>query len=713
MSGETKAQDRTDGIGAGVAGESLPGPAAGAAPMPKQLLAPVDSLSGLGPKRAALLANLGIETVGDLVFYFPRGYEDRRKLSRLADLREGDTATVEAEIVRARAIRLRRRLSLAEVTIKDDSGQFKAIWFGRDYLARAFSAGSRALFSGTVGKWNGLALRNPDYELLSGDEADRLHTGRIVPVYRLTDGVTQRMLRNWIRSALDALDEPLPETLPPALAARYDFPPADGALRQAHFPDEVDAARAARNRFAYEELLRLQVGILHARAARLHEETGTRHVVDGPFLGALRASLPFHLTPGQDRAVADILEDMASPRPMVRLIQGDVGSGKTVVGLHAIAAAADGGYQTALMAPTEILAEQHGLSLREMLAPLGLDIEVLTGSTPDAPAVRERVAHGEAHVVVGTHALIQESTSFHRLGLAIIDEQHRFGVLQRGALIEKGLNPDLIHMTATPIPRTLAITVYGGMDISVIEEMPPGRSPVVTSRITPAKVPGLHDTIRRRAAAGQQTFVVCPLVEDSAKVDLTSVTSHYRELSAGPLAGLRVGLLHGRMASDEKDAVMHAFKRGELDVLFCTTVIEVGIDCPNATTIVIEDAPQFGLTQLHQLRGRVGRGTEQSYCYLLGKHKTPEGKRRLEVMCATSSGFDVAEADLELRGPGESYGVRQAGLSDLRFADLIRDVRLLDAARRDALEILDTDPGLTAPEHALLAAGVRGAAPSG
>ena len=421
--------------------------------------------------------------------------------------------------------------------------------------------------------------------------------------------------------------------------------------------------------------------------------------MDGPTLQAFRKSLPFALTPAQERAVADILDDMASPRPMLRLLQGDVGCGKTAVALHAIAAALDGGFQIALMAPTEILAEQHGLSLRELLGDMGVSIEVLTGSTSGAAAVRRRVASGETHVVIGTHALIQKNTSFSRLGLAIVDEQHRFGVMQRGTLVEKGLNPDVLHMTATPIPRTLAITVYGGMDISVIDEMPPGRLPVKTRRVTPAKESDLYQYIRDQARQGRQAYVICPLVDESDKQDLTAVTTHYRELSSGPLAQARTALLHGRMSGAEKDEVMHRFKRGEIDVLFSTTVIEVGIDAPNAVIIAIEDAAQFGLTQLHQLRGRVGRGAAQSHCFLLGKPKTKDGRHRVEIMCKTTSGFDIAEEDLALRGPGEFYGVRQAGLSDLHVADLIRDVRLLDQARRDAQDILEDDPWLEEPAY--------------
>jgi len=667
----------------------------------------VEILPQIGPKRAAQLANLGIATVRDLLLWLPRGYEDRRRVTPIADAAEGDTVTIQAEVVKARAVRLRGRMSLAVATLRDESGECQATWFGRGFLARTFEPGARGLFTGKVGKYKGKALKNPDYEMLSGDEEDLLHTGRVVPIYRLTEKVTQRMLRRWVWEALQCCADDLEEPLPRRLRSKYKFPEAREAIRVAHFPEETAGAEKARSRFAYEELLEIQLGVLGERAERLHEETGIRHVTAGPLLKAFRKSLPYPLTKAQSRAVEDILSDLESPRPMLRLVQGDVGSGKTVVAVHAMAAAADGGYQTAVMAPTEVLAEQHFLVLREMLEPLGPWVELLTGSMKGAAKARRRIARGEAHVVVGTHALIQEKTEFNRLGLVVIDEQHRFGVFQRNELTAKGLNPDVLHMTATPIPRTLAITVYGGMDVTVIDELPPGRMPVKTRRVPAEKTPDLHNYIRERAREKLQTYYVCPLVEESDKRELAAVTTHFAELSAGPLSGVRTALMHGRLAADEKEAIMRDFKAGRTDVLFSTTVIEVGVDVPNATTMVIEDAAQFGLTQLHQLRGRVGRGSVQSYCFLLGTPKTEEGARRLDVMCRTASGFEIAEEDLKLRGPGEFYGVKQAGLSDLRAADLIRDVRLLDHARRDAQEILRRDPGLAKPEHALIAARAR------
>ena len=670
---------------------------------------PVDTLPGIGPKRAALLANLGVATLRDLLFHLPREYQDRRNITPLAEAEVGCEVTVDARVVSSRNIRLRGRMSMAVVRLEDDTGTISATFFGRGFLANTvFRPGVRVLLTGTVGEYKGPALKNPEYEILEDDNDDPLNTGRVVPVYPLTEGVTQRMLRRWIHQILEALADVVEETLPPVLLAEHGFPPIAQSIREVHFPGDLEQAHAARARFAYEELLAIQIGVFADRAARVHLERGVRHTVDGPHLETFRQSLPFELTAAQQRVVAEILEDMAGVRPMMRLLQGDVGSGKTIVALHAIAAAADGGFQAAVMVPTEILAEQHYLHLSHMLAPLGLEVALLVGAMRGAAAVRKRIAAGEAHVVVGTHTLIQEKTQFHNLGLAVVDEQHRFGVVQRKTLSEKGVHPDVLHMSATPIPRTLAITVYGAMDISVIDELPPGRRPVKTRRVSEAKVPGLYEYLHEQAQAGFQTYIVCPLVDESElREDLTPAIGHYEELSAGPLTGLRTELLHGRLDASEKDDIMRRFAAGEIDVLFSTTVIEVGVDVPTATTMVVEDAGQFGLTQLHQLRGRVGRAEHQSYCFLLGKHRTEDGRRRLDILCKHASGFDIAEHDLLLRGPGQFYGVRQAGLSDLRVADLIRDARVLDRARRDARAILDADPTLDALEHHGLAAAAQ------
>ena len=653
----------------------------------------MSDLPGIGPKRARILAEAGIRTLGDLARHFPRDYEDRRLCTPVSEAVAGERVTILATVERARMLRMRRGLTATEARLSDDSGSIRALWYGRGFLARALPPGATGYFTGVVDERRERVLQSPDYELCGGDGEDGgLSSGRIVPIYRLTEGLTQRALRGWIAEALQRVaprdGDSAPESLPALLRERHGYPSGPAALWSAHFPDTLEAARAARDRFVYEELLALQLGILAARAERDLQETGYAHDWSGPRLAALRAALPFTLTEAQTRTIADIAADMTATRPMLRLLQGDVGCGKTVVAAHAMAAASDGGFQTALMAPTEILAGQHALSLERLLAPAGLRVALLTGGMQGAAAVRAQIAAGEADVVVGTHALIQRRADFHLLGLAVIDEQHRFGVLQREALAAKGACPDVLHMTATPIPRTLAITVYGGMDLSLIDELPPGRLPVKTSRVPVAKTPGLYAYLREQAAKGRQAYYVCPLVDESDVKELAAATRHYEELRTGPLAGLRLGLLHGRLSPAEKEAVMAAFRDGAIDVLVATTVIEVGVDCPRATTMVIEDAAQFGLTQLHQLRGRVGRGADQAHCFLLGEPATPEGAERLKTMCATTNGFEIAEADLRLRGPGEFHGVRQAGLTDLRTADLVRDARLLEAARRDAQELL-------------------------
>jgi ATP-dependent DNA helicase RecG len=664
---------------------------------------PATVLRGVGPKRAGQLRSLGIETIGDLLFHFPRDYEDRSAFTPAAEVRKGETATISARVVSARAVRLRRRMAMTEAVLEDDSGRVKAVWFGLPYLARSITPGALGVFTGLVYERKGLVLKNPEYEWAGENGFDEWSTGRIVPRYPLTEGLGQRFLRGLTAAALEGLEGGVGaaarEQLPRHLLERRRLPEALAALRSIHYPGDTEEARQARARFAYEELLGIQLGVLSTRKEAAGSDRGRTYVLDGPALGRLRETLPFQLTAAQQRAVEEILGDLRASAPMMRLVQGDVGCGKTAVAAHAMAAAADSGCQSAVMAPTEILAEQHALTLRGLLEPLGLRVEALTGSRKDAADVRERIAAGQVHVVAGTHALIQEQTRFHCLGLIVVDEQHRFGVLHRRTLAEKGAVPDILHMTATPIPRSLALTVYGGMDLTLIDELPPGRLPVKTSRLPESKLPGLFEYIREQAERGCQTYWICPLVEESDKSDLTSVIERSEELAAGPLNGLRSLLLHGRMALEEKATVMNAWRRGEADVLFSTTVVEVGVDCPAAAIAVIEDAGQFGLTQLHQLRGRVGRGAEQSFCFLLGKPKTREGRERLRILCETASGFDIAEADLAMRGPGEFHGVRQAGYSDLRVADLVQDARLIDAARRDAAELLEADPRLSEPSH--------------
>jgi ATP-dependent DNA helicase RecG len=532
-----------------------------------------------------------------------------------------------------------------------------------------------------------------------------LHTGRLVPIYGLTRGLTARPMRRLMKRLVDGYVDGLEDPLPEGLLARHRLEPLGPALRAGHFPKTEADYAAARRRLVYDEFLLLQLG-LAIRRHRQGRRPGLAMNPPGALARRLLASLPFTLTPAQERVWREIRMDMAEPYPMNRLLQGDVGSGKTVVAALAILTAVESGYQAALMAPTEILAEQHLMTLAQLLEPLGVEVALLTNAVKGK--ARERVlagvAGGAIACVVGTHALVQEAVRFHRLGLAVVDEQHRFGVHQRATLKGKGESPDVLVMTATPIPRTLALTLYGDLEVSVIDQLPPGRKPVVT-RARPGSARGkIYRFLREQVGAGRQVYVVCPLVEESETVDLQAATEMAERLQQEVFPDLRVGLLHGRMSFPEKDRVMRDFKAGAIHILVSTTVIEVGIDVPNASVMLIEHAERFGLSQLHQLRGRVGRGPWKSYCILLSGASSPEARMRLDAMAATNDGFKIAEVDLSLRGPGDFFGTRQSGLPEFRVADLLRDAAVLEAARRDAATLIREDPNLLAPEHRALRA---------
>ena len=674
---------------------------------PPGLATPLQFLRGVGPRRAALLEKKGLRTVEDALFFLPLRHEDRTRLTPLRALQPGQTATCSGTIVGLSPPPPGRTRQPFTVMLRDASGHATASWFGWRYLARALERGQRLVLHGRVARYRGaIVLQQPDWEVVEGGEDERLHTGRLVPVYSLTEGLGQRALRALMWRIVDQFASQVAEVLPDAARARRRLVGLAQALADGHFPGTEEALAAARRRLAFDDFLLLQLGlaILRARTTRAR---GLSLDPRGDLVGRLRARLPYRLTAAQERVWEEIRRDMAAPHPMHRLLQGDVGSGKTVVAALAVLTAVEAGYQAAVMAPTEILAEQHVVTFRDLIEPLGVRVSLLTSALKprERAAARAALAAGEVGCAVGTHALVQEGVAFRRLGLAVVDEQHRFGVEQRARLRGKGEHPDLLVMTATPIPRTLALTLYGDLDVSVIDELPPGRRPVVTAARTEARRRAIYRFIGEQVAAGRQAYVVCPLVEESEALDLKAATDMARRLAGEVFPHLTVGLLHGRLGVEDKDAIMRRFKAGEIHVLVSTTVIEVGIDVPNASVMLVEHAERFGLSQLHQLRGRVGRGPWKSYCILLTAGRlTEDARRRIEGMVATHDGFRIAEVDLALRGPGEFFGTRQSGLPEFRVADLLRDAALLEEARREALAIVGKDPELRDPGHRALRA---------
>lgn len=673
---------------------------------------PVQYVKGVGPSLAEALQRLGVATAEDLILHFPRDYQDRTHLTPISQLTDGETATVIARVASADSRKARTGITVTRVVVEDDTGLVSLVFFNQRYLQDQFTRlrGRQILIHGQPvrDRWD-MQFRSPDWEPLSEVDSPR----RVLPIYPLCEGLTQGRLRRAIAAALDRCLHLMPEPIPHYLRERRSLPDVWSALRGVHQPDSIEEMERARRRLVYEELLVLQVA-LAARRNALNREPGVQFP-DAPTVAARFAQqLPFELTAAQQRVVQQITADMASPRPMNRLLQGDVGSGKTVVAACAIAAAVEAGYQAAVMAPTEILAEQHHRVFRNLLEPFGVRVSLLIGSLSAAErqAAYQAVATGQSHVAIGTHALIQEGVAFGNLGLVVIDEQHRFGVVQRASLRAKGVNPDVLVMTATPIPRTLALTVYGDLDVSIIDEMPPGRRPVRTHWKRAGDRQKVYEGIRRLVSEGRQAYIVCPLVEESEKLAAQAATDLAERLQREVFPDLKVGLLHGQMRPAEKDAAMDDFRAGRTHVLVTTTVIEVGVDVPNASVMVVEDAERFGLAQLHQLRGRVGRGEHQSYCVLLGDARTPEGEARLQVMASTTDGFRIAEEDLHLRGPGEFYGTRQSGLPSLRIANIVRDLGVLEQAREDAQQLVEGDPDLAEPEHRILAGQVRRRCPS-
>jgi ATP-dependent DNA helicase RecG len=666
------------------------------------LQAPLQFVKGIGPRRAELLARKGLLTVGDALFFVPIRHEDRTRLTPFRQLQAGDVRTCSGVIVGVSPPPPRSRAPFTAL-LRDESGFAVAAFFGRrGHLARAFTRGQRLVLHGKAKPHRGqMTIQVQDWELVEASDDERRHTGRLVPIYSTTDGLPQRSLRTLMHALVEAHVGEVGEVLPERVRSRRRLPALADALRSAHFPELESELAAAHHRLAFDDFLFLQLGlaILRARTTRAR---GFALRAPGHLVARLRASLPYALTAAQERVWEEIRADMAAPFPMHRLLQGDVGSGKTIVAALAVLTAVEAGYQTAVMAPTEILAEQHFMTLQQLLAPLGVSVALLTSSLKarERDGRRAALASGEVACAVGTHALVQEAVAFRRLGLAVVDEQHRFGVAQRARLRDKGEHPDLLVMTATPIPRTLALTLYGDLDVSVIDALPPGRRPVTTVARTEAKRREIYEFLRGQVREGRQIYIVCPLVEESEVIDLQAATDMARRLQQDVFPELTVGLMHGRLGFEEKDAIMRRFKAREVHVLVATTVIEVGIDVPNASVMLVEHAERFGLSQLHQLRGRVGRGPWRSYCILLTPPRPSEdAQRRMDAMVATNDGFRIAEIDLELRGPGEFFGTRQSGLPEFRVADLLRDAAILEDARREATAIVGADPELRDPEH--------------
>ena len=697
-----------------------------------ELTTPVQYVKGIGPKLAEILATKGIATVGDLLNYLPFRYEDRLNPRGIAELRAGEMATVIGEVRNSGLFRT-RRMPIFQLTVGQGRAKLKCLWFNATYLQDKFKPGQLIALYGKVEqdqRSGELQIMQPQFEMLgdSGGADDKaaasLEVGRIVPIYESAGQgrVTARWFRRVIRTALDDLTPDLPETIPAAVRERLALVSPREALWKVHWPEAGESFEALQSsrtpahiRLIFEELFFTELG-LELKRQQQKAQTGIAFQLDDRVRQAIKKILPFHPTPAQKRVLKEIADDMQQAHPMRRLLQGDVGSGKTIIGFQAAIIAIENGYQVALMAPTEILAQQHYFSARKILENAGYRIVLLTGSLESdrKREIRRHIAQGNAQLIIGTHALLEEKVEFAKPGLVIVDEQHRFGVLQRLKLMKKSgdsgegrgkatvitegdastndkniAEPDVLVMTATPIPRTLALTLYGDLDLSVLDELPPGRTPIVTRRITDDRSSEVWDFVRKQVAKGHQVYVVYPVIAENEESELKAAIKMYRELSSKVFGDLKVGLLHGRLESDLKDQVMRMFQKGELQILVATTVIEVGVDVPNATVMVIEHAERFGLAQLHQLRGRIGRGAAKSYCVLMtGGKVTEDGERRLEALVRTNDGFQIAELDLELRGPGEFFGTRQAGLPNFRVANLIRDRQLLELAKREAAAVM-------------------------
>ncbi len=647
---------------------------------------------GIGPSRQKIFAGMGIYSLRDLLTYFPKRYEDRSRIVTIGEVSDGDIATVIGTVVNVSEQRTRGRMRLLKVTVQDDSGVMQAVWFNQPFLKQQMKKGRELIFSGKAQyRFGQMQMANPTWENHEQDETT--HSGRIVPVYSLVDAMPQKVMRRIMMHNVDREASRWQFWVPDKYRRKHQLPDGQEALRNIHFPEDDTAQKKARRFLVYEELFLLQLYIQLQRKNYQTQFSGISQPLQKKFFDRFLNLLPFQLTEAQSRVIREIFEDMEKPEPMNRLLQGDVGSGKTLVAAAALINAAANGYQGVMMVPTEILAEQHFLKLHPYFDHLGIRCRLLTGGMrrQDKQALHYAISQGEVDTVIGTHALLQDPVAFPKLSLVITDEQHRFGVGQRSVLQNKGESPDVLVMSATPIPRTMTLTIFGDLDVSTIDQMPPGRQIIKTYRANTSMRPRVYRFVHQQVEEGRQAYIVCPLVEESEKLQTESAVETAERLKSGEFSDLQVGLVHGRMSAEEKESTMTMFRQGDIDVLVATTVIEVGVDVPNAAVMVIEGADRFGLSQLHQLRGRVGRGSHESYCILVADAENDSGNDRLDVLCRFHDGFRIAEEDLRIRGAGEYLGRRQHGAGNLKIADLLQDHAAMEIARQDAIEIVNNE----------------------
>ena len=674
---------------------------------------PIQFIKGVGPKKALLLEKLQLTTIEDFLYFLPFRYEDRRQIKNISTLMPGEFATFMAEVLNASVIYMGRRKRVFEVIFQDETGTTRAKWFrfNETYMLGKFKTGEKIIVSGkpTANKRSGLEIVHPDTERVAGDATISLEIGKIVPVYHTTEGLHQKSMRSILNNVLDIYLPLVEEVIPEDILRRHKLLSRSDAFHQAHFPPsegfttkDLDAFKTpAQKRLIFEELFLIQTGLAFKKKHATEIKTGTAFKTRGNLIKRFVKLLPFQLTAAQKRVLAEIMEDLEKEKPMNRLIQGDVGSGKTIVALTALLTAVDNGTQSALMVPTEILAEQHYLNIRPYCEELGIEVALVTGTLKgkERKAIYQDIEEGKTRIIIGTHSLVQKEIQFEKLGLAVIDEQHRFGVLQREAIGKKGDQPHLLIMTATPIPRSLALTIYGDMNVSFLDEFPPGRQPITTNVYYEKYQDKAYALMDAEIKLGRQAFVVCPLIEESEVMDLKAVATVFESIQS-QFPHLNACLIHGKLKKEERQEIMSRFLKNEIQVLVATTVIEVGIDIPNATVMIIEHAERFGLAQLHQLRGRVGRGKHASHCLLAAYFPiSEEGKARMKAMQNSRDGFEIAEEDLKIRGPGDFMGTRQSGLPVLKIANLLRDIKILDVARKEAFALIDRDPNLENPAN--------------